>query len=207
MPEGAVYIVDPVSNGYRVQFVVGLPRVKSATGNLTKRLFNVKEAVELSIERGLQGELPKAWREKLAESGSKAYSPMTGKPLEVMDVEEEDVEDSEEQAPPEQSEVDYESLTSKDRYMPVRTKAKPQKRTDKLTASGKLDRPQWGRQYIKPKQLAKMQRFEEMRIEALEEGGSSKNPFRREFAGHQRGAVKKVMHKPRVDFQNKVADE
>ncbi|KAF1917947.1 hypothetical protein BDU57DRAFT_415714, partial [Ampelomyces quisqualis] len=84
MPEGSHYLVEPVSNGRRIQFVVGPMRRKGFPSlprqNLTRRLLNVKRAVQSSIEKGLQGELPKVLRKKLADSGSQAYSPMTGRP-------------------------------------------------------------------------------------------------------------------------------
>lgn len=51
MPEGTIYIVEPVTDGRMVQFVLG-KRVKQAPKlDLTTRLFRVKTAVEKSLPR------------------------------------------------------------------------------------------------------------------------------------------------------------
>ncbi|KAJ4340326.1 hypothetical protein N0V87_002618 [Didymella glomerata] len=51
MPEGTIYIVDPVTDGRMVQFVLG-KRVKQGPKlDLTTRLFRVKTAVEKSLPR------------------------------------------------------------------------------------------------------------------------------------------------------------
>lgn len=49
MPEGSTYIVEPVTDGRMVQFVVGRPAKQAPKLDLTTRLFRVKKAVEKSL--------------------------------------------------------------------------------------------------------------------------------------------------------------
>jgi hypothetical protein len=83
MPEGSRYMIEPVSNGKKVQFVIVKPNQKVLhSGDLTERLFKVKKSVEASIDRGGQGQLPKVVRSELLASGNKGYSARTGLPRE-----------------------------------------------------------------------------------------------------------------------------
>lgn len=90
MPKGAYYMIDPVSNGKHVQFVIAMPHDSKHSGsghqNLTRRLFKVKKQVKESIEAGLQAQLPKHEREKLIKKGSEDYSLDTGLPRSVADI-------------------------------------------------------------------------------------------------------------------------
>jgi hypothetical protein len=181
MPAGSQYLVDPVSNGRRVQFVIGPPRRKGFPmipgKNLTRRLFNVKEAVERSIEQGLQGELPKIMREKLANSGSKAYSPLTGKPLSL-----ERAERAVNQEQEAQVEMDFDLLASKDRYMPDKSAERVVKHYDKLDRAGQLDKPRFAKEYVRIKQKEKQDRRAMQMV-----GGKGKD------ASTKRGSVRKQM--------------
>ncbi|KAF1938828.1 hypothetical protein EJ02DRAFT_270558 [Clathrospora elynae] len=80
MPEGTVYIVNPVSDGRIVQWVMSLPVKKKGPIDLTTRLLRVQESVKKSITQGQQGQLPRTMRQQLAESGLTDYSPNTGMP-------------------------------------------------------------------------------------------------------------------------------
>jgi hypothetical protein len=83
MPEGSRYMIEPVSNGKKVQLVIVKPNPKIIhSGGLTERLFKVKKSVETSIDRGGQGQLPKVVRSELLASGNKRYSARTGLPRE-----------------------------------------------------------------------------------------------------------------------------
>ncbi|KAF3041516.1 hypothetical protein E8E12_004384 [Didymella heteroderae] len=49
MPKDTVYIIEPVTDGRMVQFVLGKPAAQGPKLNLTTRLFRVKTAVEKSL--------------------------------------------------------------------------------------------------------------------------------------------------------------
>lgn len=51
MPEGTAYMVDPVTDGRMVQFVLSKPVKQAPKLDLTTRLFRVKTAVEKSLPR------------------------------------------------------------------------------------------------------------------------------------------------------------
>jgi hypothetical protein len=145
MPEGSRFVVDPVSDGRVVQFVIAKQSpVFRVDHNLTARLFKIKEAVKTSIARGQQAQLPKRLRSTLQQAGHVAYSPMTGLPLnpkrkqEVYEKRWERNGDAfaEDTAEP-----------SAHRYMPVQHfEDRSVGRVDKLTAEGNLrKRPTTGR--------------------------------------------------------------
>jgi hypothetical protein len=79
MPEGSTFVIAPVWNGKRIQFVIQKKAWKLPL-DLTKRLFKVKHSVQGSIKDGHQGMLPKVVREELAAGGSKDYTIKTGMP-------------------------------------------------------------------------------------------------------------------------------
>jgi hypothetical protein len=82
MPEGSMFVVDPVSDGRIVQFVIARPtKGFPFPKNLTNRLFQVRKSVETSIVKGQQAQLPKRLRSELHSSGHEAYSPLTGMPI------------------------------------------------------------------------------------------------------------------------------
>ncbi|EDU46611.1 hypothetical protein PtrSN002B_008701 [Pyrenophora tritici-repentis] len=80
MPAGAYYLVDPVSDGRIVQWVMAMPTKNQTKTEYTKRLFTVKRSVEMSIEKGQQAMLPKVMRQQLMETGNLNYSQNTGLP-------------------------------------------------------------------------------------------------------------------------------
>lgn len=68
MPETTVFLVDPVSNGKEVSWVMAKKEKKAGTmRQLSKRLFKVKEAVQKSIEKGHEEGLPKQMKAVLRE--------------------------------------------------------------------------------------------------------------------------------------------
>ncbi|KAH9882761.1 hypothetical protein J1614_000127 [Plenodomus biglobosus] len=80
MPEGSSFLIDPVSDGYIVQFVISMKARVMPKLDLNDRLWKVKEGVTKSTKSGRQSQLPRFMREELAEQGSKAYSPHSGLP-------------------------------------------------------------------------------------------------------------------------------
>ena len=87
MPEGTPFLISPWSDGKHLQFVLGFPdqpdrRKKVTTGD--KRLLRMKEQVRQSMNDGLQTQLPKAIREKLAAEGNDNYTVDTGLPRSVV---------------------------------------------------------------------------------------------------------------------------
>lgn len=87
MPEGSRYMIEPVSDGKKVLFVIVKPNknITHSFGNLTNRLFKVKASVEASVDKGSQGQLPKVVRSELSASGNRNYSPLTGLPREQVE--------------------------------------------------------------------------------------------------------------------------
>lgn len=79
MPQGTRFLIDPVSNGRVVQFVLSL-RTEVDKRSLTKRLFKVKSAVLHSIESGRQPELPMAVRFARKDEGNDKYPLKPGAP-------------------------------------------------------------------------------------------------------------------------------
>ncbi|KAF2865611.1 hypothetical protein BDV95DRAFT_586167 [Massariosphaeria phaeospora] len=82
MPEGTIFHVRPVSDGKHVKWVMAPPHVKVKSsnhfGDLTRRLFKIKEELKKSIAEGKQSELPKQMRRNLANQGHDSYSVTTG---------------------------------------------------------------------------------------------------------------------------------
>jgi hypothetical protein len=132
MPAGSRFLVDPVTNGHAMQFVIALqvPKGPRLVYNLTNRLFKVKESVKLSISKGSQAQLPKALRSRLQREGNKAYSPVTGMPIRG---------DPEAKALEEQKKIEAEQQKSAaaDRYLPEIVH-KSSMRDDKLSPGGYL---------------------------------------------------------------------
>jgi hypothetical protein len=127
MPEGSRFLVDPVSNGHALQFVIALdaPKGPRLGASLTTRLFRVKESVKQSIAKGQQAQLPMVMRSKLQREGNKAYTPVTGMPVR------EDPEAMKLEAEQRQSPL------SIDRYLPAPV-VKSNIRDDKLSSGGYL---------------------------------------------------------------------
>ncbi|KAF1844523.1 uncharacterized protein K460DRAFT_93315 [Cucurbitaria berberidis CBS 394.84] len=80
MPEGTFFLVEPVSDGRHVQFVMAKQAEQMPRISLTTRLQHVKTSVKKSIEQGKQGQLPKAMRKELRDGGHEDYSVDTGMP-------------------------------------------------------------------------------------------------------------------------------
>jgi hypothetical protein len=80
MPEGTVFLINPVSDGRIVQWVMSKSAQETAPVDLTKRLLRVKESVKQSTQKGKQSMLPKVLRKQLSESGQKDYSVNTAMP-------------------------------------------------------------------------------------------------------------------------------
>lgn len=159
MPEGSKYIIDPVSDGRVLQFVIGTDKTRHNgpfRHDLTKRLFTVKSSVTKSVQQGKQAQLPSYYREKLQRAGNKAYSPMTGMPIEnqgELDARDMDMD------------VDMDTDTAEDRYFPKDTTANrylpkipPRNpvRVDKLAKDGTLKGPRLMREYASVKDLKKL---------------------------------------------------
>jgi hypothetical protein len=72
MPEGTVYLIEPVSDGKSCMWVMALPS-PSFRQDLTRRLFKVKGAITSSIAKGMQDGLPVTLRTALIESGNDSY--------------------------------------------------------------------------------------------------------------------------------------
>lgn len=108
MPEGTTYIVEPVTDGRMVQFVVGRRAKQAPKLDLTTRLFRVKKAVEQSLPRNPMAqrylfrkvkhpdgklfdgervramtEEEKAHQEKIIEDAAKGVKPLTIRPNQV----------------------------------------------------------------------------------------------------------------------------
>lgn len=159
MPEGSRYIIDPVSDGRVLQFVIGTDKARNNgpfRSDLTKRFFKVKSSVTQSVQQGKQAQLPSYYREKLQRAGIKAYSPMTGLP--IRDQRELDAMDMD---------MDTDTDTAEDRYLPKDTAANrylptipPRNpvRVDKLARDGTLRGPQLMRKYVSEKELRKFGR-------------------------------------------------
>jgi hypothetical protein len=147
MPEGSRFVVDPVSNGTVLQFVIAanVPKGPRIPDNLTRRLFRVKDSVKLSIARGQQAQLPKHFRSQLEEAGNKAYSRVSGMPIKA-------------NANPEAAEEPLETedalsrlSSSPDRYLPEVPAKRLPLRDDKLSKGGYLMPPRPGKVYAKDK--------------------------------------------------------
>jgi hypothetical protein len=192
MPEHSRFVVDPVSDGRIVQFVIA----RKTEGyfvddNLTDRLFKIKRAVETSIERGQQAQLPKRLRSTLQQSGHAAYSPMTGLPLNPK-------RDAEIYAKKWELKGDAfdedSSVASAHRYMPVQlVEDRSVGRTDKLTREGNLrKRPTTGR----PKHEGKSVKGSVKYGRGAQRGGTQKNmlqsAFERDAFGGGRGGLKSL---------------
>ncbi|EUC45725.1 hypothetical protein COCMIDRAFT_94845 [Bipolaris oryzae ATCC 44560] len=79
MPEGTIFLINPVSDGRVCQWVMAKPTAVS-TQDLNKRFVKVQKGVIRSIRQGQQEMLPQRMRLQLAESGNENYSPTTGMP-------------------------------------------------------------------------------------------------------------------------------
>jgi hypothetical protein len=131
MPENSRFLVDPVTDGRIIQFVIAAPPFPSLE-NVTHRLFAVKKSVQKSITQGKQAQLPKWYRSQLQTAGHGAYSAASGVPL---------PDDAQTEASEEQSETAGEAQLSdskEDRYMMETSKAAGGLRFDKLSPSGGL---------------------------------------------------------------------
>jgi hypothetical protein len=136
MPEGSRYVVDPVTNGTVLQFVIAKSRPKGPIipENLTQRLITVKTSVLQHIKNGQQAQLPKVYRQQLQAAGNKAYSPLSGMPLSPQSKPTED--EGKEQG---SDELGVFTLPAQpNRYMVDRPEPPPKMRTDKLSKAGKL---------------------------------------------------------------------
>ncbi|CBX96767.1 hypothetical protein IAQ61_008283 [Plenodomus lingam] len=80
MPKGAMFLIDPVTDGYIVQFVISLAANVMPTVDLNERLWKVKKGVQKSTSLGRQSQLPKFMRQQLADEGLTDYSPDSGLP-------------------------------------------------------------------------------------------------------------------------------
>jgi hypothetical protein len=80
MPPGTTFIIEPFSNGRRVQFVLGLTFAATGPrlGNLTKRLLKVKKAVINAINEGRVSQLPRRVRSMRDQQGDEKDSLTTG---------------------------------------------------------------------------------------------------------------------------------
>lgn len=154
MPEGSRFVVDPVSDGKVIQFVIAAappaelrlgysPKWKdSIPNNLTKRLMSVKKSVQKSINEGKQAQLPKVYREMLEESGNKAYSKHSHVPTTAQARERDALSELE---------VPYEEPEPHKRYMPVAPQEALPPRVDKLDKGGNLKGPVPSRVYERRK--------------------------------------------------------
>ncbi|KAH7411618.1 hypothetical protein DE146DRAFT_243184 [Phaeosphaeria sp. MPI-PUGE-AT-0046c] len=148
MPQSSRFVVDPVSDGKVVQFVIAarkpqeLRQGHSHNGadpvplSLTKRLLRVKASVQQSIEQGTQAQLPMVYRQMLHDSGNKSYSRRSSMPVTEQTMERDDGESSD-------SAIVYEDAGSgsglRNRYMPMKPEEKAQPlRVDKLNKAGEL---------------------------------------------------------------------
>jgi hypothetical protein len=148
MPEGSRYVVDPVSNGNVLQFVIAKEVDKGPTipDSLTKRFFRVKQSVQASIEKGLQAGLPKIYRQQLQEAGKTSYSRASDQPAKLLEMMG--------KSQPEGQEQDEEwgdtivSQVAPDRYMPRSTKEPNLRvRYDKLNKGGYLKAASLGKKF------------------------------------------------------------
>jgi hypothetical protein len=131
MPENSVFLVNPITDGKTVQFVIALDSSDHAKKNLTDRLFRVKGSVEKSIKMGTQKSLPMYYRARLQSAGNKAYSPETDVPGDEAQLETAD---------------DGVPVFEVDRYMPKRPdRTWGQPRNDKLSKGGYLLKPSKGK--------------------------------------------------------------
>lgn len=188
MPKGSRYVIDPVSDGKRVQFVIAASqpaplelgyspgKEEHIPFNLTKRLFAVKGSVQKSIREGKQAQLPAVYRQMLHDSGNMSYHRRTNMPItkEEHEGKARDVVDAE---------VAYDDALSglERRYMPEMPQedGKPAMRMDKLNKAGHLMGPVPARVY---------QRRSNYKAELLAQAMSPKNGER--WQG--RGAHNKV---------------
>jgi hypothetical protein len=87
MPSGTKYIIEPFSNGRRVQFVLGLASANTGPrlGNLTKRLLRVKASVSNAIEEGRVSQLPRKMRSLRNQQGDGKYSLNRGIPKKTLE--------------------------------------------------------------------------------------------------------------------------
>lgn len=79
MPEGTVFVINPVSDGHVCQWVMALG-TKVGDKDLNKRFVKIQDSVRQSIKRGNQSMLPKRMRQELLDTGSEHYSTNTGLP-------------------------------------------------------------------------------------------------------------------------------
>jgi hypothetical protein len=137
MPEGSRFVVDPVSDGRIVQFVIAKKNTDyKVDHNLTERLFKIKESVKTSIARGQQAQLPKRLRSTLQQAGHVAYSPMTGLPLNPK--RDQQLYDKKWEFKGDAFDEDT-AVPSAHRYMPVQhVEDRSAGRVDKLTKDGNL---------------------------------------------------------------------
>jgi hypothetical protein len=133
MPEMSRFVVEPVTNGRIIQFVIAAPPFESAR-NLTDRLFEVKKSVQKSIAKGQQAELPKHYRAQLQRDGYTAYSTLTGSPT----LDKHQTAASKRQRETADEATFVEPLSAADRYMPAQPRDTVEYRNDKLTGSGHL---------------------------------------------------------------------
>jgi hypothetical protein len=128
MPEHSRFLVDPVTDGRIIQFVIAAPPFPNLR-NITDRLFTVQQSVQKSITRGMQAQLPKWYRAQLKDGGHGAYSEVSGMPLSVGKAAEEQSEAADE--------AEF-SGSEGDRYMMGKPTASRVRRHDKLSKSGGL---------------------------------------------------------------------
>jgi hypothetical protein len=159
MPEGSRYVVDPVTNGTVLQFVIAksLHKGPIIPENLTERLVRVKRSVLQHIENGQQAQLPKVYRQQLLAAGNEAYSPSSGMPLSLRETQTEEQEQEQEQEQGSDALGGFTMPAQPNRYMPMKP-AEPQvkMRNDKLSKSGRLLGPTLTRKYDHKKVKAQM---------------------------------------------------
>lgn len=78
MPKGSRYLIEPVSDGYIVQFVISLEAERMPSMDLNKRLWKIKSGVDKSMRTGRQSQLPSIVRKRLQDQGIKSYSVHSG---------------------------------------------------------------------------------------------------------------------------------
>lgn len=78
MPEGTVYLVEPVSDGRRVQWVMAKPVDQMPKVDLNRRLVQVKTTVGLLVRQGKLRQVPKGLKEGLVATGTKEGDGVVG---------------------------------------------------------------------------------------------------------------------------------
>ncbi|KAF2710982.1 hypothetical protein K504DRAFT_404034 [Pleomassaria siparia CBS 279.74] len=98
MPRGTYFMIDPVSDGKHVQFVMAKPNRNQNSGavnpKFTNRLLRIKKEVEAAVAKGTASELPRAFRQELIGHGYEQYSLDTGKTKTLLEMQEDEEKDT-----------------------------------------------------------------------------------------------------------------